>query len=264
MRSRSMPIESDEYEFPLTLRVPKKAFVIVAPPPATVTQRTSELHFGIPPRLYREMYRDGLFPAKRLGRLIFAAYEDVKRVVTEGAAARAPVERVVDAAVADPEHDAPMSVESARTYLETARTKKERQDRKKEVQAIATDLMRKYDPTLEDGRPNPNHDKKLSEHAMSLWTICITTRWMAEPGAAPVSFGPQLPCTWCKRPADGIKQAWTGDGWSGAPTCEVCARGRAPNERVIALRDDKILLYARDPTVPRELDPPRRRRRPRA
>ncbi len=117
-----MPIESDEYEFPLTLRVPKKAFVIVASPPATVTQRTSELHFGIPPRLYREMYRDGLFPAKRLGRLIFAAYDDVKHAVTAGAVARAKVEQAIEAAVVDPEHDAPMSIESARTYPDMLRS----------------------------------------------------------------------------------------------------------------------------------------------
>ena len=85
-------MEEDVYEFPLRLRVPKTAFVVVAPEPATVTQRTVEQHFGIPPRLYKSMVRDGLFPTKRIGRLIFAKYEDVKREVTEGAYARAAVE----------------------------------------------------------------------------------------------------------------------------------------------------------------------------
>jgi hypothetical protein len=38
--TRPMATDTDTYEFPLKLRVPKEAFTIVAPEPATVTQRT--------------------------------------------------------------------------------------------------------------------------------------------------------------------------------------------------------------------------------
>jgi len=53
----------------ITLRVPRKLFMMVAPPPATVTQRTVMQHFGIPPRAYLDLVRDGTIAVKRIGHL---------------------------------------------------------------------------------------------------------------------------------------------------------------------------------------------------
>ena len=115
------------------------------------------------------MFRDGLFPAKRIGRLIFAAYEDVKCVVTEGASSVARVDRAIKAAVEKPEIDVAKSEEEARRHLHSARTPKELRERKKEVQERAWDLMRQYEKKLDDGTPNPNHNKILADRRWSPW-----------------------------------------------------------------------------------------------
>ncbi len=119
-------MDAEPYEFPLTLRVPRDAFVVVAPEPATVTQRTVEQHFGIPPRLYKRMVREGLFPVKRLGHLILAAYADVKRAVTEGATSQARADRAGRPSIAAPGKEDPIAVVAARAYhaLTTAGPKK--------------------------------------------------------------------------------------------------------------------------------------------
>jgi hypothetical protein len=75
-----------------------------------------------------------------------------------------------------------------------------------------------------------------------------------------VGHGYYRKCTWCHRPAYATKQEWIFDGefWSGGPVCEVCARKRAPHERVVG-PGGEVLLTTRDPRVPP--DGKRRRRR---
>ena len=68
----------------ITVQIPASAIVAVAPRPATVSQRTVELHFGIPSRTYLEMARAGRFPTTRVGKLRIARYEDVEAALTKG------------------------------------------------------------------------------------------------------------------------------------------------------------------------------------
>lgn len=253
----------DLIELPLKLRIPRSAFVIVAPEPATVTQKTAEQHFGIPARLYKEMVRDGLFPTKRIGRLIFAAYEDVKRAVTEGAVARRRVAEAIQRVVEEPEAEPAMSVDAARAYLDSSRTPVERRERKKDIEAKAWELMQKYGAKVDDDSPNPKHNQALYEQGMDL---LLATVGLQKKERSPLSSGPlgnYGKCCWCDRPAYATKQTWYSDKWywSGGPVCEVCAKRRAPNERVVQLEGQKILLAPRDPTVPKEWNAPRRRRR---
>lgn len=257
-------------EIPLKLRVPRSMFVVAAPVPATVTQKTAEQHFGTPPRLFKEMARDGLFPVKRMGRLIFAAYDDVKRAVTEGAVARSRVEKAIEAAVDEPESDAPMSIDAAHSYLESARTSQEQRERKKEIEAKAWELMHAYGEKLDDDTPNPKHHKAKYEQGMDL---LLATMGLQKKGAPTSSVsaphagrGYYRQCCWCDRPAYATKQTWYADKWywSGGPVCEVCAKRRAPNERVVQIEERKILLHARDPTVPKDWNAPRRRGRRKA
>lgn len=145
---------TDDLEVPLTLRVPRNAFTFVAPPPATVTQHTAECHFGIPPNAFKAMARDGLFPTRRIGRLIVAAYKDVKRAVTEGATAQEKLRRASKAVRTD-EKLVPISTEAAETDVESSRTPREFRERKREITEGAWDLVRAFEPKLEDGSPNP-------------------------------------------------------------------------------------------------------------
>lgn len=70
----------------ITVQIPASAIVAVAPRPATVSQRTVELHFGIPKATYLDMARRGVFPTTRVGRLRIARYEDVEAAVVPGGA----------------------------------------------------------------------------------------------------------------------------------------------------------------------------------
>lgn len=159
---------AEQFELPLTLRVPRSAFVIVAPQPATVTRRTVEQNFGIPPRMYKDMARNGVFPSKRIGHMVFAAYDDVKRAVTDGAARRKQPDEAVRSAVTDPEVKVVMSADAALRYLASARTPREKRERKKEVSSLAWELMTGNEPTLADGSPNPKHDKGRYDHGTAL------------------------------------------------------------------------------------------------
>jgi hypothetical protein len=254
------------YELPLTLRVPRSAFTIIAPPPATVTQRTVEQHFGVPPRLYKEMARDGLFPTKKIGRLIFATYEDIRRVLAEGAVARVRLNKDLAEAAAAPEQDPIMTASAAHAYLESARNAQEQRARKKELEAQASDAMNAYGPKLDDGSPNPKHDKRLYDQGMDLFiaALGILRKTPSSSDAVPTpGAGHYGKCCWCERPAYATKQTWYADKWywSGGPVCHDCARRRAPNERVVQFEGQKILLPARDPSVPTGWDRPRRPRR---
>jgi hypothetical protein len=248
-----METEPDQYEI-LTLRVPKKAFVVVAPPPATVTQRTAEQHFGLPPRAFRKLVREGLFPAKRVGRLIFATYEDVRRVVTEGAVAQAKVNRAIERAAEGPEAGAIDSEGEARRYLSSARTPAELRQRKKEIQAKGWDLERKYRQKLDNGRRNPNFDKTLYNIGSFMSIYAAVARWPMPP-----YVGPRGPCGSCSRPAYATRQAWERGCWQGRPVCETCAQNLAPYERIIQYPEEKVLVPPRDPTIP--TDGHRKRRR---
>ncbi|MFI5297519.1 MAG: hypothetical protein ACHREM_05420 [Polyangiales bacterium] len=260
-----MVTPTEFHEFPLTLRVPKSAFVVVAPPPATVTQRTVEQHVGITPRAFKRLVRDGRLSAKRLGHLIVVDYEEIRRVLTDGAEVRKPLKRDVEKVEVAPD-DEPMSIAAAEAYMSTAMSTAERKTRKQEVLDLAGDLAVRYGPTLEDGSPNPNHDKRLFEHSLDL-TIrtAIATKRPARVRATGVSpgVGHYRKCCWCERPAYATKQSWEGTYWCGGPVCETHARGRAPNERVVQIETSTILLPAKDPSVPKEYDVRRRRRKPR-
>ncbi len=259
----------ETYEFPLTLRVPRTAFVVVAPEPATVTQRTAEQHFGIPPRLYKELVRNGQFPTKRIGRLVFAAYDDVKRAVTEGASTHARVPRAAVSTEKKPDADAPMSIEEAASYLDSAQTPKERRERKKEIGDRAWQLFSKYDAKLDNGAPNPNYNKAMVNCGTGLILAASGLRPKSSLGTATTAAqrgeGHYGKCCWCDRPAYATKQTWEAEEgyWCGGPVCEVCARKRAANERVVCIEERQVLLPARDPSVPTQWYAPRRRRRPR-
>lgn len=251
------------YEFPLTLRVPKNAFVLVAPEPATVTQRTVDQHFGIPPTTYKRMVRDGFFPTKRIGRLIVASYDDVKRALTEGAVARAQLHDAVKSAETKEDKE-PMSVEAARAYMQSSRTKAEERERKKEIDAIASELLHKYGETLDDDSPNPNHDPRLEQHGTDL---LLASMGLRRKGDAPSASRADRPggyyrqCCWCERPAFATKQTWMGEYWSGGPVCEQCAQHRGPKERVVQIETQTILYPAEDQSVPTEYHLPRRRKK---
>ena len=163
----------------VTIRIPKSLFVMVAPPPATVTQRTVEQHFGITPRSYKSMVRDGMFPVKKIGKTIFASYEDVKRVVTEGAVARSKVDKALAHDAAAPEA-LPMGPEEVTRYIEAARTPKEENERRDSIRQMIHELHARYDETLEDGSPNPNHNLRMQKLASELriasWTATSVPR----------------------------------------------------------------------------------------
>jgi hypothetical protein len=250
-----METSPDEYEFPLTLRVPRKAFIVVAPPPATVTQRTVEQHFGMPPRAFKRIVRDGLLPSKRVGRLIFVTYDDVRRVVTEGAVARERVEKAVERAVEQPSGEVMPSEGETRRYLCSARTPAELRQRKKEIQARGWELERKYGQKLDNGRRNPNYDKTLYNIGSFMSLYGAVARWPMPP-----YVGPKGPCGSCSRPAYATRQAWDRGSWLGRAVCENCAQNLAPNERIIQYPEEKVLVPPRDPTIPADGQPKRRRR----
>jgi len=62
---------------------------IVAPLPATVTQRTCLEHFGIAPADFLRFAADGAFAVTERGKLRVARYADVEAYLTEGARVRA-------------------------------------------------------------------------------------------------------------------------------------------------------------------------------
>lgn len=164
----------------VTIRIPKSLFISIAPPPATVTQKTVERHFGITPRSYKAMVRDGLFPVKKIGKTIFASYDDVKRVVTEGAVARARVDRAVDHDAADPEA-LPMGPEEVVRYIDAARTPKEAKERRDSIRQMIHELHVRYDETLQDGSPNPNHNVRMQELASELRIASWTAKSVPQP-----------------------------------------------------------------------------------
>jgi len=68
--------------------------VIVAPYPATVSQRTCLEHFGISKADFLRMASRGAFPVKAEGQLRIARYVDVEAYLTGGAEPRAkPIHR---------------------------------------------------------------------------------------------------------------------------------------------------------------------------
>jgi hypothetical protein len=69
--------------------------VIVAPPPATVSQRTCLEHFGIGKHDFLRMVARGAFVVKVEGQLRIARYADVEAYLTTGAKAAAPAPRKV-------------------------------------------------------------------------------------------------------------------------------------------------------------------------
>jgi hypothetical protein len=258
------------YDCPLKVRVAGGNFTIVAPTPATVTQRTVEQHFGIPPRTYRRMVREGAFPTKKVGRLIFAAYDDVRRAVTSEAQERGHAKSALQASNANGEMEPPPSLRAAREYVDTAPTRREKLRREREIASRAWAIMAEYDEKLDDGSPNPKRHKSWYDHGMNLWLTAVvggpvkTSTGIATAGGGPTpGQGHYRKCCWCDRPAYATKQTWNEKDWywCGGPVCEVCAKSRASNERVVQLEGQKILLPARDPTVPTEWHRPRRRRR---
>jgi hypothetical protein len=66
---------------------------IVAPPPATVTQRTCLEHFGIARRDFLKFAAEGAFPVSVKGKLRIARYGDVESFLMNGATTRATPRR---------------------------------------------------------------------------------------------------------------------------------------------------------------------------
>jgi hypothetical protein len=201
---------------------------------------------------------------KRIGQLIVVSYDDLKRVLTEGVEVRTQIEAAVRDEPARRPEVAPMSIEAAHAYLQAARSPTERRSRKNEIEQLAAALNERHSKKLRDGSTNPRFDPQQLEHASALLLTAaggVATRGPHVVKPTPI-LGGLGRCTWCERPAYATKQRWTGDGWSGAPVCEVCARKRATNERVVQIDTRTILLPARDPSVPKEYAAPRRQRRP--
>jgi hypothetical protein len=128
--------------------------------------------------------------------------------------------------------------------------------------------MHENDLTLDDGSPNAKRDKRLFDHGMDLLvaTMGLRTKGATVASSANSSVpgrGSYGSCCWCDRPAYATKQTWNADEWywSGGPVCEVCAKRRTDNERVVSFEGQRVLLPARDPTVPTEWHAPRRPRR---
>lgn len=69
----------------VVVSLPRSAFTLVAPPPATVTQRTCLAHFGISKDDFLKMAAAGDFPITRRGQLRIARYADVEAALTKGA-----------------------------------------------------------------------------------------------------------------------------------------------------------------------------------
>lgn len=164
-----------EDDVAVTIRIPKALFIMNAPPPATVTQKTVEQHFGITPRAYKAMVRDGMFPVKKIGRAIFSAYDDVKRVVTEGAQLRKRVDLEVSGDAAHPER-LPMGPQEVIRYIEAARTPKEEKERREEMSKMIFGLCSKYGEKLDGGSPNPNRNDCLHQQAIEL----LAASWSAK------------------------------------------------------------------------------------
>jgi len=152
----------DIIQVPVTFNLPREAFVQFAPPPATVTQHSVEQHFGIPVANFKRMAREGLFPTKRVGRLIFAKYGDVLAAVTEGAEAQRHFTGVVEQVEGAPlQDDPPRTFDEAVAFIDGARTPSEQRERKRQVLEQGWRLENAYCRILDDGSPNPKHDKKL-------------------------------------------------------------------------------------------------------
>ena len=144
-------LDTDD-EFEVTLRVPQSAFVLQAPPPATVNQRTCFDHFGIPPKVYIRWSREGLFPTKLVKQLRFAKYEDVLRCVTEGASAERRFRRKVVEPKDKPDPDL---YDECVAYVGASRSPRERRERNKEVRAKGMELQYQYGPERARWRRRP-------------------------------------------------------------------------------------------------------------
>lgn len=62
---------------------PVHVTVTPAPVPTAVTQETSLAHFGVPPRAFVRMARNGVFEAKKVGRLWIAPFRAVCDALAE-------------------------------------------------------------------------------------------------------------------------------------------------------------------------------------
>lgn len=182
----SLSSEIIQDEVVLTLRIPRLLLGGPQSPPATVTQRTVEHCFGMTPRTYRDMARAGLFPTKRIGRLVFARFADVLRALTEDAEARAHVEksRARTAATGTNSRSAKRPTEAellheiaeAQRYVSTARSRAEVKARREELRTRAGALARQNQKTLADGSQNPDFDGRLDEHADELLLLSAGLR----------------------------------------------------------------------------------------
>lgn len=173
-------------EIAITIRIPKALFVMHAAPPATVTHKTVEQHFGITPRKFRRMASEGMFPVKKVGRELFAAYEDVRRVVTEGAVARAKVQRAVERAESEPAVAGPMSLREAYRYMDSSRDKGELRARKREVAEMGGELRRRYGRTLPHDTPNPEFNEELAALGLHLLLAGQGIRCVLDPDGVPL------------------------------------------------------------------------------
>ena len=181
-------MEIEFHEFPLTLRIPSSAF-IVPTPPATVTQLTVEQHFGIPPGICRNMIREGLFPARKIGRLFFAAYDDVKLAVTKGAIGTHS--RLATLGSFE-EPKAEEVAEEVVGYLTPSNAVGAKRERRQATADDAWDLIRAYGEKLADGSPNPKHDAALGASNLTYAEASYTQRspdWIASHVRAFEYFG---------------------------------------------------------------------------
>jgi hypothetical protein len=92
----------------------------------------------------------------------------VRAAVTEGAEQRARFRKSIEPA-AGAATTTPIDVEEAARYMASAPTPAEFRRRRAEIHAIADNLLKRFDETREDGTPNPNYDKRLRDHAFSLY-----------------------------------------------------------------------------------------------
>jgi hypothetical protein len=77
----------------IMLAVPRSALTVVAPPPERVSQATSLEVFGLPPKRFAALVKNGSFPAAREGRLWVARTEDVRAYLDSKARLHGPVRK---------------------------------------------------------------------------------------------------------------------------------------------------------------------------
>lgn len=184
MESPKKGVSDPSVSITFTANVPQSLFTTALPPPATVTQHSVFEHFGIPPKDYLRLAREGAFPTSRRGRLRIARYDVLLERLTDDAKAETRYREAVkeEPAAGKPKVD-PQAYDNAVRWISQSRTHSEYRLRSNEVAKEGGKLADQYGPKLwdgvndETGRPNPEYDEALYDHGMRLVLAASMVRW---------------------------------------------------------------------------------------